>query len=117
MIIKENSAVPEEFMPEEGAKDVFLKVLIGTEDGSSNIIMRYIKVLPGGNTPFHSHNHEHVVKIERGKGIVTDEKGKENTVIQGQSLFIEGLKKHQFKNPFGDTFEFICIIPNPEKNS
>ena len=45
MIIKENSAVPEEFMPEEGAKDVFLKVLIGTEDGSSNIVMRYIKIL------------------------------------------------------------------------
>jgi hypothetical protein len=24
-------------------------------------------------------------------------------------------RKHQFKNPFGNVFEFICIIPYPEK--
>jgi len=117
MVIKKDSDVPEEFMQEEGAKNVFKRVFIGTDDGSSNIIMRYIKVLPGGNTSLHSHSHEHVVKIERGKGIVVDENGKENIVTQGQSLFIEGLKRHQFKNPFEKNFEFICIIPNPEKNS
>ena len=115
MVIKKDSDVPEESMKEEGVKDVFQRVLIGTKDGSSNIIMRCIKILPGGNTPFHSHNHEHLVKIEGGKGIVVDDNGKENIVTQGQSLFIEGLKKHQFKNLFENVFEFICIIPNPEK--
>ncbi len=117
MIIKKNSDVHEESMQEEEAKNVLKKVLIGIEDGSSNIIMRYFKVLPGGNTPFHSHSHEHVVKIEKGKGLVVDEKGRENMVTQGQSLFIEGQKKHQFKNPFANNFEFLCIIPNPEKKS
>ncbi len=117
MIIKKNTDVLEESMSEEEVKDVFLKVLIGNKDGSLNIIMRYIKVLPGGNTPFHSHSHEHLVKIEKGKGIVVDEDGKENIVAPGQSLFIEGHEKHQFKNPFGTAFEFLCVIPNPEKNS
>lgn len=117
MVIKKDSDVPDEFMQEEGVKNVFLRVLIGTEDGSLNIIMRYIKILPGGNTPLHSHSHEHVVRIERGKGIIVDENGKENIVTQGQSIFIEGFKRHQFKNPFENPFEFICIIPNPEKNS
>jgi len=116
MIIKKNSDIPEEIRQEEGVKDVLRRVLIGPKDGSSNIIMRYFKVLPGGNTPLHSHSHEHVVKIEKGKGIVVDEHGNENIVFQGQSLFIEGSKEHQFKNSFDNSFEFLCVILNPEKN-
>jgi len=116
MVIKNDLEIPEELMQEDGVRDVLKRVLIGSEDGSSDIIMRYIKVLPGGNTPLHSHSHEHIVNIEKGKGIVVDENDKENTVSQGQSLFIEGFEKHQFKNPFDNSFEFLCIIPNPEKN-
>jgi len=116
MIIKRDSDIPEALKQEEGLKDVSQRILIGAEDGSLNIIMRYFKVLPGGNTPFHSHSHEHVVKVEKGKGIVVDENEKENIVAQGQSLLIESNEKHQFKNPFDDPFEFLCVIPNPEKN-
>lgn len=115
MIIKKDSEIPEEFMEEEGVKNVIRRILIGPQDGSSNIIMRYFKVLPGGNTPHHSHSHEHVVKIEKGKGIVIDDLGKENIVTEGQSFLIEGNKKHQFKNPYEEPFEFLCMIPNPER--
>lgn len=115
MIIKKNLDIKEELVQEKGVKDVLRRVLIGPQDGSSNIIMRYFKVLPGGNTPHHNHNHEHVVKIEKGKGVVVDEQGEENVVFEGQSLFIGGSKDHQFKNPFDEPFEFICIILNPEK--
>jgi len=115
MIIKKYSDVPEEIVREQGARDVTKRVLIGPQDGRTDIVMRHFKVLPGGSTPLHSHNHEHVVKVEKGKGVVIDEQGKENTVYQGHSLLVEGGRIHQFKNPFDDPFEFLCVILNPER--
>jgi quercetin dioxygenase-like cupin family protein len=99
----------------EGATKVRMKILIGPEDGSGNIIMRHFYVAPGGNTPFHNHDYEHVIKIERGRGIAVDEHGTGHEVTEGQSLFVRPGDLHQFKNPFGETFEFLCIIPNPAK--
>jgi len=96
-------------------KNVIRKILIGPDDGSSKIVMRHFKILPEGHTPFHSHDHEHVVKIENGRGVVVDENGEDITVSQGQSLLIEQNKNHQFKNPFQEPFEFLCFIINPEK--
>lgn len=115
MKINNNSEI---FAPEvqmEGASNVRMKILIGPDDGSGNIIMRHFFVAPGGNTPFHNHNYEHVIKIERGKGLAVDEKGVEHEVTEGQSLYVRPGDLHQFKNPFGETFEFLCIIPNPAK--
>ncbi len=97
----------------EGAKDVKMKILIGTGDESENIIMRHFFIAPGGNTPYHQHNYEHVIKVEKNKGIAVDEKGGEHEIKAGQSLFIRPNDLHQFKNPYNEVFEFICIIPNP----
>ena len=99
----------------EGANNVKMKILIGPADGSENIIMRHFIIAPGGNTPFHQHNYEHVVKIERNKGIAVDENGNEYEIKKGQSIFVNPNEKHQFRNPFIEDFEFICIIPNPDK--
>ncbi len=99
----------------EGAMDVKKKVLIGPDDGSDNIIMRHFIIAPGGNTPFHQHNYEHVVKIENNKGIAIDDNGNEYEVKKGQSIFVKPNEKHQFRNPYSEDFEFTCIIPNPEK--
>jgi quercetin dioxygenase-like cupin family protein len=99
----------------DGAKDVKMKILIGPRDDSENIIMRHFIIAPGGNTPFHQHNYEHVVKIERNNGIVVDENGNEYEIRKDQSIFVKANEKHQFKNPFTEDFEFLCIIPNPDK--
>jgi quercetin dioxygenase-like cupin family protein len=99
----------------EGAKDVKMKILIGLNEESDNIIMRHFIIAPGGNTPFHQHNYEHVVKIESNKGIAVDEKGIGHEVKKGQSLFVKPNELHQFRNPFSENFEFTCIIPNPDK--
>ena len=96
----------------EGAKNVKMKILIGLNDQSDNIIMRHFIVAPGGNTPFHQHDYEHVIKVENNRGIAVDENGKEHEVVKGQSLFVKPNEKHQFRNPFNEDFEFICIIPN-----
>jgi len=99
----------------EGAKDVKMKILIGPNDGSENIFMRHFFITPGGNTPFHQHNYEHLVKVENNSGIVVDENGNEYEIRIGQSIFLKANEKHQFRNPFNEDFEFICIIPNPDK--
>jgi len=112
--IKRNAEVAEVPVQMEGASGVTMRILIGPEDGSNKIIMRYFKVLPGGHTPRHSHNYEHLVKIERGRGLVIDEQGEQHEVRTGQSIFVEPNREHQFRNPFPEPFEFICIIPNPE---
>jgi len=114
MIIKNNADVLEKEVEEDGINSVTQQILIGPDDGSQNIIMRRFRVLPGGNTPYHVHPHEHVVKIENGKGHVVDVSGNEDLIHEGQSLFIAGGEKHQFKNPFDVPLEFLCIILNPE---
>ena len=115
LIIKKDEDVREEYVEEEGVENVLRRVLIGPEDGSRNIIMRSFKVLPQGKTPFHSHDFEHIVKVEKGKGLVVNDTGEETVITEGQSLYIDRNEKHQFKNPFPQTLEFICTIPNPEK--
>ncbi len=114
MILKKESGIKEVPVEEEGVERVTRKILIGPEDGSNTIIMRLFKVFPDGHTPYHNHAHEHVVKVEKGKGIVVDENDQEMVVAQGQCLLIEGNQRHQFKNPFQEPFEFLCIILNPQ---
>jgi quercetin dioxygenase-like cupin family protein len=99
----------------EGAKDVRMKILVGPRDGSENIILRHFIIAPGGNTPYHKHNYEHLVKIEKNKGIAVDKDGKEFEVKAGHSLYVVPNEMHQFRNPFNEDFEFLCIIPNPER--
>jgi len=115
LILKDNDKVKEEYLEEEGIKGVYRKILLGLEDGSEEIIMRLFKILPGGYTYFHQHDYEHLVKVEKGRGIVVDGEGKEINIQEGQSLFIRKNEKHQFKNPFQEPFEFLCIIKNPDK--
>lgn len=115
MKINANSEIIASEVQMEGAKNVRMKILIGPDDGSGNIIMRHFFIAPGGNTPYHQHNYEHVIKVERGRGIAVDEKGDEHEVSEGQSLFVRPGDLHQFRNPNKDDFEFLCIIPNPEK--
>lgn len=115
MIIKNNLDVFEKDVDEEGIVKVKQQILIGPEDGSQNIIMRRFRVFAGGNTPYHIHPHEHVVKIEKGKGLIVDVSENEIPINAGQSLLVAGGEKHQFKNPFDDPLEFLCIILNPER--
>ena len=112
MKIKQDSKIKQVEVTEEGYKSIRMKILIGSDDGSENIIMRYFSIAPGGHSPKHSHNHEHLVKIESGKGIVVGKDGNKVEISEGYSIFVEANEMHQFQNPFEEHFEFICVIPN-----
>lgn len=113
MKINWETKLDREEVKEEGAKGVFKTVLVGPRDGSRNIIMRYFTIEPNGCTPLHKHPWAHIVRIEKGEGVVYSEHDGKFKVGPGQSFFIPPDEEHQFQNPYSETFEFICIIPNP----
>jgi quercetin dioxygenase-like cupin family protein len=73
--------------------------------------MRYFSVEPGGNTPYHNHGFPHVVKVEKGKGIVIDNNGNEHPLESNQVIYIHDDEVHGFKNTGNEPFDFICIVP------
>ena len=114
MKLKRDSDVQGTPVEMEGAKDVTMKILIGPDDGSRNIIMRLFRVLAGGHTPYHTHDFEHLVRVLAGRGVVVDEDGNKHELSPGQNVFVEPNEKHQFANPFSDPLEMTCTIPNPD---
>ena len=96
----------------DGAKDVEMQVVIGPDEGSANMTMRLFTVAPGGHTPYHDHDFEHVVRAIAGKGVVVDAQGEQHELAPGQSVFVEPGEKHQFANPSAEPFLFTCTISN-----
>jgi len=114
MKIKRDSAVEARPVTREGARDVTKQILIGPEDGSENMIMRLFRVGPGGQTPYHKHDSEHVVKVLSGKGVVIDDDGNEHDLSPGYSVYVAPNEKHGFANRNSEPFEMTCTILNPD---
>ena len=109
MIIKRLSAVPP--VSVTGYEQVKKQVVLGPDDGSEEIVLRYFSLEPGGASPHHSHDFPHLVKIESGTGTVLDEAGHERPLQKGDYLYIADNEVHQFKNTGPKPFAFICIVP------
>ena len=109
MIIKKLTDVPLTSVP--GYDQVKKQIVIGPDDGSHEIVMRYFSLEPGGASPHHSHDFPHLVKIEAGEGVAIDTNGNEHQVKQGDYVYINDNETHQFRNIGSKTFAFICIVP------
>ncbi|MBI9035194.1 MAG: cupin domain-containing protein [Bacteroidales bacterium] len=109
MIIKKPQEVPfEDTSMYPGVKK---QVFIGPKDGSEEIIMRHFSLDPGGATPYHNHPFPHVVKIEKGQGVLIDQDKNEYPLEPGQVAYVNDNEIHGFKNVGEGTFDFICIVP------
>lgn len=73
-------------------------------------VVRVFRLKPGGFTPKHSHDWEHVNYIIKGRGKLTID-GEANELSAGDFAFVPPNANHQFENPFDEEFEFICIVP------
>jgi quercetin dioxygenase-like cupin family protein len=102
--------VVEKLVDDPEARDVFIRLVIGPEDGAKNFHMRYFRVLPGGHTPHHEHPWEHENYVLAGKGEVMTPDGP-RAVGPGDVVFIEAGMKHQYRNAGDTDFEFLCLIP------
>jgi len=109
MKIKKRDGVP--LADTQGYTAVTKQVVLGPEDGSDEIVLRYFSVAAGGATPFHSHDFPHLVKIEAGWGVAVDADGNEYPLVADDYVYIEANEVHNFKNTGEEPFEFICIVP------
>jgi len=100
----------------KGIEHVRKRIVIGPSDGSQEIVLRYFSLEPGGATPHHAHDFPHLVKVESGQGMVTDEKGIAHQLKQGDYVYVNDNETHQFKNTGSENFEFICIVPRRGEN-
>ncbi len=95
----------------KGVVGVTKKIPIGKKEGWDGYTMRVFKIAPGGYTPKHQHNWEHVNHIVSGKGKLMIN-GIEHELGEKDYAFVPPNTEHQFSNPFDRDFEFICIVPN-----
>jgi quercetin dioxygenase-like cupin family protein len=109
MIIKELSEVP--FIRISGYENVKKQIVIGPDDGSNEIVIRYFRLEPGATSPRHTHDFPHLVQIEQGTGVVVDADGNEHPLIKGDYVYVNDNELHAFKNVGSESFEFVCTVP------
>ena len=109
MKIKNRDDVP--LADTQGYTAVTKQVVLGTEDGSNELVLRYFAVATGGATPYHSHDFPHLVKIEAGRGVAVDADENEYPLIAGDYVYVDANEVHNFKNTGDGPFEFICVVP------
>jgi len=95
----------------EGAKDVYKQIPISKADGTPSFSFRVFNIGPGGHTPFHTHNFEHLNYIIEGEGAVITENG-EHRVKTGDFLLVMPNERHQYKNTSTQKhLIMICAVP------
>jgi len=95
----------------EGVQGTSKANVIGPPEGWENHTLRVFRIAPGGFTPFHKHDWEHVNYVIKGKGTLTLG-DKTSEISERDFAFVPPNTMHQFKNPHDEDFEFICIVPN-----
>ena len=104
--------VPAVTMAMEGAQGVSKQVPVGKAEGAPNFSFRVFTLEPGGHTPYHQHDAEHLNYILEGEGALVDAAGHESPVKAGDFGFVAPQEKHQFRNKSNDAlFKFICAVP------
>jgi quercetin dioxygenase-like cupin family protein len=93
------------------ALGVSKKIPIGKKEGWEGYTLRVFKIAPGGHTPRHRHDWEHVNYVISGRGKLMMD-GVEYDVAEKDFALVPPGTPHQFRNPYAGDFEFICIVPN-----
>ena len=111
MAVIKHSEIKPGKLETDGLVDVFKASVIGPDEGWKENTLRVFIVKPGGFTPRHQHDWEHVIYIMRGKGVVM--MGDNSIDIAEKDFaFIPPGAVHQLRNPSEEDLEFICIVPN-----
>jgi quercetin dioxygenase-like cupin family protein len=111
MIIKSLKNIPKSPVNMEGVKNAFRQVPIGKADESPNISFRVFTLEPGGHTPYHIHESEHVNYFISGNGAIQDENGELHPVEAGDFSLIMPGEKHQYRNVSeAENMVFICAV-------
>jgi quercetin dioxygenase-like cupin family protein len=95
----------------EGAKGIYKQIPLSKKDGAPTFSFRVFTIEPGGHTPFHQHEFEHMNYVISGEGILVAE-DREHELKQGDFALILAGEKHQFKNSSDkQNLLIICAVP------
>jgi quercetin dioxygenase-like cupin family protein len=95
----------------DGVKDASKANVVGPEQGWENHTMRVFRLKPGGFTPRHQHDWEHINHVIKGRGKLRIG-DTVHDLLEKDFAFVPPNTEHQFENPYDEPFEFICIVPN-----
>jgi quercetin dioxygenase-like cupin family protein len=111
MYITELGKVRKNAVNMEGAVGVLKQVPLSRADGVPNFSFRVFTIEPGGHTPLHRHNFEHMNYVIEGEGVLVGE-GKENRFNKGDFALIMPDELHQFKNTAASgNVVVVCAVP------
>jgi len=95
----------------EGAKGVHKQVPLSRTNGVPAFSFRVFTIEPGGHTPFHQHQFEHMNYVISGKGILVAE-DREHELRQGDFALILPGEQHQYRNSSqNQSLVIICAVP------
>jgi quercetin dioxygenase-like cupin family protein len=85
-------------------------VLVGEEDGASNLAIRRFVLSPGASVPRHTNEIEHEQYVLEG-GYTVGIGEEEYEVEAGDSLFIPAGTVHWYRNDRSEQGSFVCAVP------
>jgi len=112
MIIRNLDEVPTTPVDFAGAEGVTKQLVIGSGDGAPNFSFRVFTIEPGGHSPHHCHEVEHLNYVLSGTGALLDDQDQERPLAAGQFAFVSPGETHQFRNTGDTPFVFLCAVPN-----
>ncbi|NOY37801.1 MAG: cupin domain-containing protein [Chlorobi bacterium] len=96
----------------EGAVGVTKQMPLSRKDGVPVYSFRVFTVEPGGHTPYHHHNYEHMNYIVSGQGALVNEDGEELPVKAGDFALVLPNEQHNYKNTHPtEPLVLICGVP------
>ncbi len=95
----------------EGAVGAWKQLPLGHDDGVPVYSYRVFTVEPGGHTPYHIHDYEHMNFVISGNGALVNEAGEESSLQSGDFALVNPNEKHQYKNMGHEPFVMICGVP------
>ena len=112
MIIRKLDDVARTSVDLEGVKGITKQLVLGSADGVPNFSFRVFTLAPGGHSPHHSHEVEHLNIILSGQGALMDSNGNANPLGKGDFAFVAPHDVHQFRNTSEtEDFVFVCAVP------
>ncbi len=105
--------IPSAPMQMAGAVGVTKQVPLGIADGAPNFSFRVFTVVPGGHTPYHIHDSEHLNYVIQGEGVLVNEAGELHPIKAGEFALVIPNEKHQYRNTSEtEDLKMICAVPS-----
>jgi quercetin dioxygenase-like cupin family protein len=111
VIIRKLDEVEKTGVDMAGVQGITKQLVLGSADGVPHFSFRVFTLAPGGHSPHHSHDVEHLNFVLSGRGALLDGDGTENPLVAGDFAFVAPGDVHQFRNTGNEPFVFICAVP------